>query len=184
MSVRVFAQKLNTDALFRVQGQQYSERLLLSVTIPAGQTAMGRTVIGTLGHFLCQHITGHFDTMRLAGAPAVTVDDAVSHLRGMLMDSAGNRRLYNDYIPLDLLFSPGRRRNNTAVNVLTPAVGVADTAPVPFPLFYPTEFEYLFAANSEILFDVKNDSDVALTAELCFHGVRILSSTSVSGLRQ
>ena len=182
MSVRVFAQRLNTEALFRIQGQQYSERLLLSVTIPAGQTAMGRTAIGTLGHFMCQHITGHFETMRLAAGP-VTIDDAVSHLRGMMIDSAGNRRLYNDYIPLDLLFSPGRRKSNTAANVLIAVAGVANAAADPYPLFYPCEFEYLFAANSEILFDVKNDSDVALSCELVFHGIRIMTGTSVSGLK-
>lgn len=174
MSVRQFAQRINANALLSMQKYQYSERLVLAVNVPAGQTQLGRCQVSSYGHFFCQWWTGHFETIRnVAGVG--TIDDAVNHCRGLLIDSTGNRRLFNDYIPLDLLFSPGRRRSNTALNVIQP-VGAIAVAVAPYPLFYPTEFEYVFSANTEIQLDVRNDSDVAIAVEMCFHGIRLVSS--------
>lgn len=181
--IRTFSRALSSDSLFKMQGRQYSEKLLLSLTVPAGTTANGATNVSNLGHFLCLSMTGRFETLRYAGTPPAIVDDGVCHLRGMLYDTAGNRRLFSDFIPLDLLFSPGRRLSNTAVNVLLAVAGVADRAYEGYPLFYPSEFEYLFPANSTIGFDVKNDSDVDQSCDIVFHGIRILTSASVSGLR-
>lgn len=179
--VRVFGQRLNPTTLFNLQRSQYSEKLLLSDTVPAGQSKLGKTAVSNLGHFLCLHITGHFETLRYQGE--TVIDDAINHLRGQLIDGAGQKKLFNDYIPLDLWMSPGRERSNDAANVLTPVVDPAvDTACCPPYLFYPQEFEYLFSANSDILLDVKNDSDYEIDYEICFHGIRILSSAAVSGL--
>jgi len=181
---RVFSQRLNLEALYRLQNVQYSEKLLMADTVPAGQSKLGKTAISNLGHFLCLQVTGHFQTVKAGGTgvpPANIVDDAVNHLRGQLVDGAGNRKLFNDYIPLDLWLSPGRERDNRATNVIAPD-GAIITASAPYPLFYPMEFEYLFSANSEILLDVKNDSDKDISYEIAWHGIRVLSSLAVSGI--
>lgn len=188
MSIRVFAKKLDTAAMEKLQEFQYSEKLLLADTVPAGSGRLGRTAVSNLGDFLCLFVTGHFETLRGdgAGPPANTIDDAVNHLRGQLIDGAGQKKLFNDFIPFDLWLSPGRERSNDATNVVTPQIApapLADTAPAPFPLFYPLEFEYLFTANSDILLDVRNDSDVEIDYEICFHGIRRLASAAVRGVK-
>jgi hypothetical protein len=81
-------------------------------------------------------------------------------LRGKLIDGGAQRALFSDYIPLHLILTPGRRKSLAA--------GAAGNA-----LFYPLPLEYMFTANSEIVFDVKNDSDVANNFSIAFHGVRI-----------
>jgi len=184
MSVRVFSQRLNLDALFRLQNVQYAEKLLMADTVPAGQSKIGKTAISNLGHFLCLQVTGKFQTVSAGGTgvpPANIIDDGINHLRGQLIDGAGNRKLFNDYIPLDLWLSPGRERDARATNAIAPD-GAIVTSPAPLPLFYPLEFEYLFSANSDILLDVKNDSDKDISYEIAWHGIRVLSSLAVQGI--
>jgi hypothetical protein len=179
--IRVFASALNADTLLRIQSQQYSDKIYLSDTVPAGQSKLGKAAVSNLGHFLCQYITGHFSTLKNDNV-AGTIDDGVSHLRAQLSDGNGQKKLYSDYIPLDLLLSPGRVRDGAAGNAYQPD-GVVGTATAGNSLFYPQEFEYLFAANGDILFDVKNDSDVDLSYGIVFHGIRVLSRAAVAGLR-
>jgi hypothetical protein len=90
--------------------------------------------------------------------------------------------LFSDYIPFDLFLSPGRARSVNAVNNTGASVniGVANRGE---SLFYPIELEYCFAANSSIQLDVKNASGTPLTYYIMFHGIRILASQSVSGIR-
>jgi len=179
--IRVFSKGLNASAMLALQSSQYSERLLMADTVTAGQSKLGKTTVSNLGHFLCLMITGSFETLLLGGSG--TIDDGINHLRGQLIDSTGNRKLFSDYVPLSLWLSPGRRRSPTAANAFQPD-GAIITSPAANPLFYPLEFEYLFAANSDIQLDVKNDSTAACKYEIVFHGIRILSGAAVSGLRR
>ncbi len=185
MSIRVFASRLSAAKMFALQKSQYSEKLLMTDAVPAGGTVLARTAVSNLGHFLCLYMTGHFSTLRLDAPAGQIIDDAVSHLRGQLIDGAGQRKLFDNRIPLDMFLSPGRERDNTAVNAVTPDIvaPLADTAPPPFPLFYPQEFEYLYSMNSDILMDIANDSDTPIDFEICFHGIRILSSETTQGVR-
>lgn len=162
--INTFTKDISASELFERQSRQYSEVLVLSDTVPANGTKLGKLNISSLGHFLCQFITGSFSSLYDNGA---VVDTGISYLMGQLSDSAGNRKLFNDRIPLDLLLSPGHRRDSNSTTVL------AD--PSANNLFYPIEFEYLFASNADILLDVENESNVANYYEIAFHGIRLIS---------
>lgn len=180
--IRVF-NKIEAQKLFASQRSQYSEVLVLSGVVPANAGILTRTAVSNLGHFLCLKITGSFSTLRIdpLAAPAL-IDDGVEHLRGQLIDGAGQRKLFNDFIPFGLFLSPGRRRDGTATNAWAPTATAALAAPGG-SLFYPGEFEYLFSANSEILLDVRNDSDAINRFDIAFQGIRILSGVSVAGVK-
>lgn len=159
----LFSKILQPEKIAQMQNIQYSEKLLLTDNVPANTSKLGKVSISSLGAFMCLFITGHFETLQLV-ALAIT-DTGVSFLRGKLIDGSNQRQLFNDFIPLDLFLSPGRVKSSNSVNVATD--------PVSNNLFYPLQFQYLFAENSEILFDVKNDSDTVLKYELVFHGIRL-----------
>ena len=188
--IRAFASQLNGNALLQTQSVQHSEKLILSDSIPAGERKMARTSVSNYGDFLCLYMTGTFETITYYSGEGgtVTVDNGIDYLRGQLIDSVGQRKLFNDYIPFSLWLSPGRRRSTQAQNNWAPIPPV-ETCGQSNSLFYPQEFEYIFAANSEILLDVWNDAPTGQYApeihyEICFHGIRILSNTAVSGVRE
>ncbi len=177
MGVRNALKRIDAGELFTIQRNQYRDFLIMEVSVPAGQTVMGRVGVGTLGDFLCQEITGDFECLN----PGVAgdIDDGICHLRARLIDSGGSRLLMNDYIPLSLFLTPGRRRSVNALNAVV-AGGGADTSPAPQQLFCPIAFEYLFATNTDILCDVRSDSTAAHAqiAHIVFHGIRIRSPVS------
>jgi len=184
--------RINSQELLNISKYQYTEKVLLSDVVPAGQSKLGKTNISSLGDFLCQYITGDYQTAKLDTGSGHYVDDGINHLRGQLADGNGQRKLFNDYVPFDLFLSPGRQKFTSATingaapqnitNNLVDDAGVATLAAPSQSLFYPLEFEYLFPANADILLDVKNDSSVDLAYNICFHGIIILSSTSVYGI--
>jgi hypothetical protein len=189
---RVFNKAFDVSEMLGLQVVQYSERLLLSATVPANSSVMAKTTVSNLGHFLCLYMTGKFSTLKkITDATLGTklIDTGISYLRGLLTDGAGQKRLFNDYIPFDLLLSPGRGKadcDNAYQDILdttsTPPREVALAAAKGETLFYPQEFEYLFPANTDILLDVKNASNADNTFEIMLHGVRILASASVKGV--
>lgn len=160
--VNMFAKILDPLKIIKMQNIQYSEKLILSDTVPANQSLLGKVAISSLGNFFCQFLTGHFETLRDVEG---VLDDGVSHLRGKMVDGSNQRQLFNDYVPLDLFLSPGRIKSNKSGNWLTD--------PVSNNLFYPQQFQYMFTVNSEILFDVKNDSNTEISYEILFHGIRL-----------
>lgn len=145
---------------------QYPEKLIISDSVPGGQAKLGKVAISNLGHFQVGYITGHFTTLK--SGPS---DDGISHLRALLSDGTGQRKLFNDYIPLDLWLSPGRIKSPLDLTG-------ADSN----NLFYPDFFQYMFTANSDILLDVKNDSDFANDYDVVFHGHRVKSKVAVEGV--
>ena len=174
--IRVFNKLLEGKTLFPIQNKQYSERILLEDTLQANETKLCKTSVSFIGHFLCQYITGNYQTLSYADpdeecGPSI-VDDGICHLRGQLIDGAGSTQIFSDFVPFDLLLSPGRIRSRTATNnlIATILASKADNAP---SLFYPTNLEYLFTANSDIQMNVKNDSDVAISFSILFAGIRV-----------
>jgi hypothetical protein len=161
--VNIFAKIINPQAILKMQNLQYQEKLLLEDTVPASSSKLGKISISSLGHFYCQFLTGHFETLSLD--EAAIKDDGVSHLRAKFSDGSNQRQLFNDYVPLDLFLTPGRVKSSDSTTLLTD--------PVSNNLFYPQIFQYLFAVNSDILVDVKNDSDVELDYAIVFHGIRV-----------
>lgn len=168
--------RVDTKKLRDIQSYQYSEKLILSDIVPAGQNHTAFVSLSNLGDFFCQVITGHYATLQSVAGPFI-VDDGISHLRGLLSDQAGQKKLFNDYIPLDLWLSPGRVKNINATNNLAAANGANQASPSN-QLFIPVEFEYVFSANSGIQLDCINDSNADIQYEICFHGIRVLSSVS------
>lgn len=161
--VNIFAKLIDPFSILKMQNRQYQEKLILEDTVPASSMKLGKISVSSLGHFYCQYFTGHFETLILDGVD--TEDDGVSHLRGKLSDGSNQRQLFNDYVPLDLFLTPGRTKSTDSINVLTDAESNN--------LFYPQIFQYMFTINSDILFEVKNDSDVPLDYAIVFHGIRV-----------
>ena len=170
--VNIFSKIINPQKILAMQNLQYQEKLLLEDTVPANTSKLGKVSVSSLGHFYCLYITGHFTTLyEQAENGAETVDDGISHLRGKLSDGSNQRQLFNDYIPLDLFCSPGRVKDE-AYNFVISQPTAALAAPSN-NLFYPLAFQYMFTVNSDILFDVKNDSNNENTYALVFHGIRL-----------
>jgi hypothetical protein len=190
--LRVLNKQLNADSLLGLQVTQYSEKLLLAATVPAQSSIIAKTTVSNLGHFLCLFLTGKYTTLQKIvdkTLGSLTIDDGIQHLRAQLIDGAGQKKLFSDYIPLDLFLSPGRGKANAAnayLDVLdmssTPPREVALAAAPGQTLFYAQEFEYLFSANSEILLDIKNDSLADNSFEIALSGVRVLAAASVHGV--
>lgn len=170
MQIKPFSQIVDPEKAFSIQNTQYMERLLMRGTVPANQTALGQVSVSNLGHFFCMFVTGTFTTLRIVGG--VINDTGISYLSGQLIDGAGQRKLFNERIPLDLWLSPGRRKDQASVNFLTD--------PNSNSLFYPIELEYLFTANSNIQLEVVNTSDTPNSFEICFHGIRLISGMTSS----
>jgi hypothetical protein len=197
-NIRAFAQQLNANALLKTQSVQQSEKIILADSVDAGQRKLCRASVSNYGDFLCLFITGSFVTMNkyTLSSQDYLIDTGVDFLRGQLSDSIGQRKLFNDFIPFSLWVTPGRRKSATALNNVTPVPSLANpqiaVCEPSNQLFYPQEFEYIFAANREILLDVYNDSNnvsapfsgTTLSFEIVFHGIRILSDTAVSGVRE
>lgn len=161
--LNVLKKLVNSDEILKVQNCQYSEYILLEDTIPANSQKLTSVNISSLGHFLCVNMTGHYTCLQLDRQQAI-VDTGICFLRGKLLDGSNNRPLFNDYIPLDLFLSPGRIKSAASTTLATDPASSA--------LFYPTRFEYAFPINSQVLFDVKNDSDVENKFSILFQGVR------------
>ncbi len=160
--LNIFAKEINPDRILKLQNLQYQEKLILADSVPAGSQKMGTLNISSLGHFYCLYMTATFSTLVLSGGNPV--DNGIVYLRGKMIDGSNQRPLYNDYIPMDLWSTPGRARNINSTSLATDAVGNN--------LFYPQPFQYMFTVNSEIMFDVKNDSDAINYYNIVFHGVR------------
>jgi hypothetical protein len=178
MSPRIFTKILNPIEMLAIQKHQSAENLIISDTVPANSSKTGKVSIGNQGAFFCDKITGTFSTLKLGADNTTIIDNGVGYLSGQLTDQTGQKRLFNDYIPLGLILSPGRSKSNLAANN---AGNITVSAATVFisgdnqPLFYPLEFNYLFPDNTEIQFDVKNNSDTPNTYTIVFHGIRILS---------
>ena len=99
---RVFNKAFDVSQMLGLQVVQYSERLLLSAVVPANSSVMAKTTVSNLGHFYCLFLTGKFTTLKKIADPVLgnkLIDSGISYLRGLLTDGAGQKRLFNDYIP-------------------------------------------------------------------------------------
>lgn len=152
------------DLIMKLQTRQYNDKIVLSGEIEAGQSNIITADVSNLGHFYTTYFTGDFSTLILD--QGAIVDDGVSHLRGQLRDGSNSKNLFSDYVPLNLIMSPGRAKNANSTNVLT---DVASNN-----LFYPFPFFYMFTVNSKIILEAKNDSNTKNYVNLILHGVRVI----------
>jgi len=172
MKNRLFSQVVLPDVAFEIQNAQDRDILVMQGTIPAGSGGTDITInVSQLGHFLCQFITGTFETITLVGG--VITDTGVNYLFGQLRD--GTRPLFSDRVPFSLFLTPGRRKSPLTV---TPA-----TDPAGNTLFYPMELEHIFAVNSNITMNVASTSTTPVSFEIAFHGKRIFSGAAADACR-
>lgn len=183
----LFINKLiDAAAAFIVQKQQYTERIPLSGTVPAGATLPFKANISNLGHFLCLSMTGRYETLAsvTVGAATKIIDDGLCHLRMLIEDGGtGQRMLFTDFAPMDLFLSPSRCRSANATNNLEDVATFANRADPTPQLFFPTEMNYLFSANSDIICRIKNDSNTPISFDVLFYGVRRKSAATTEGTR-
>lgn len=162
--------RLSQDKLKEGKKGQHREGILLQGTIAAGGQDSAKVEVGTIGAILTLRMAGYFTTLDLVGGSIV--DDGICHLRGQLRDTDGNLNLYNDYVPLCLILSPGRTKSNLAVNYLTAGGGADRADPAAF-LYEPQEFTHPFTINSYILIDVKNDAATPNSFAIYFDVIRV-----------
>lgn len=184
--MNIATQKYNITSLAEAKKGQHREGILLTADIAAGQTLTTKVEIGTAGTILSLRIAGLFttlDAITVGGARKV-VDDGICHLRGQLIDTDQNLSLYNDFVPLSLLLSPGRVKINkeptsgaAVENYLTAYIvgGVtqADAAAPSGFLYEMQEFTHPYNPNSYIRMDVKNDAQAVNRFAIYFDSLRV-----------
>ena len=194
--IRVFSKGLDAAGLKRIQSAQHTEKIIISDTCGANTTKQSAASVSNYGDFLCLFITGSFETLMaftesdgvLTPDPAgEIIDTGVDYLKGQLVDGVGQRKLFTDFIPYHLWLTPGRRRspNPDVLNSFadfTFGSAVLPASPESNSLFYPLEFEYIFSNSSQIIVNVQNSSNVELSYDIVFHGIRILNRQAVTGI--
>ena len=134
-----------------------------SITVTAGGTADDDIIVPINTHFLCTRITGRFTTLHNGG------DDGVCRQLMKISDNGRSLPMYQDFCFLDLILSPGRRKNTA---------GAGDPT---HQLFSPDEFVHMFKANSSIHFDFKSTATTDSNyIDLVLHGFKFKIPT-VSG---
>jgi len=179
--MNVLKQPLDSGSMKDLQIRQYTNGLFIegSVPIVANGGSLTATIsISNLGDFLCQRFTGNFTTLIEAAVPGSAVDDGTNHLTLQIRDGGNGLELFDDFIPLDLFLTPGRRR---FMGVTTGAGAV--TIEPGHELHFPgMPFEYLFSANSEIVFAIRNDANWINKFQIALWGIRIKSNIAVRNL--
>ena len=168
--MNVLRTRFSRDKLKAIKGDQHREGILLRGTIAAGGSDSVKVSVGTVGAIVTMRMAGHFTTLDLVGGACV--DDGICHLRGQLKDTDGNLELFNDFVPLNLILSPGRIKSKLAVNYLT-AGGGADAAAPGGNLYEMQEFTHPFTVNSYIKIDLKNDAAYLNSFEMYFDCIRV-----------
>ena len=176
-------EKIDVNKVLELQTSQFIQPQYVEDIVPAGQMKTTQLNLSSAGAFLCLGITGSYTTLRIkaAGAPPTLEDTGVCSLRMKFKGGAGTRDLFNDYIPMDLLFSPGRVRvDRTDAGLITggATLAAADLGPSPNQLFFPYKFEFLFKESDIITFQVQNDIPTAASGwanrwRLAFYGYRV-----------
>lgn len=172
-------ERINTIEAAAMQLHQWTEKLSLSLTIPANSETLGKLDIANLGMFRLKALTGRYTTLAKDGTNCK--DTGVNYCRARIIDGATNRAIFNDYIPLENFLSPGRCKaskttltvGGTVTVLQNPNVATDPAAP---QIFYPVPLHYDFAINSSIQISIKNSSDVDQTVDLMFHGIRVMQS--------
>lgn len=149
-----------------VQKKQWKSYETIRATVPAKQEKTIKLLIDGAGDFLCEQITGSYETLKLSGADII--DNGVCSMRVRFEDVGGNRKLTNDFVPLNHILTPGRRKSNK--------VTIVDNSPYPNAIFLPLDFELLILNKSSLSITVKNDSDVAQDWEMTFWGTQFKGS--------
>jgi hypothetical protein len=195
--MNVLLTKLDNQSLRMAKTGQHREGIILQGTVPAGQNLPYKVEVGTAGTIVTMRMSGSYTTLDATSAPGnppvpVIVDDGICHLRAQLMDTDKNLALYNDFVPLNVLLSPGRAKVGSifypgSVNYLAglpdpvqnylTAGGGADAAAKGANKYDAQEFTHPFTINSYILMNVKNDARCPNSFAIYFDVIRVTRKT-------
>jgi len=177
--MNLFREHLDIEKILRLRSSQYVQPLYVEDIVPAGKEKSTPLPLSTIGAFLVLEFRGFFTSLRVKAA--LTLEDlGVCPLRMEIQAGASSLKMFGDYVPMNILLSPGRVRVNPADPALITggyALANADQGPVPGQLFYPTTYQYPFQANDTISISVKNDFDSSVGGwnnrwGICFFGIR------------
>lgn len=159
----LFEKHLDVDKILRLRQSQYVQELYVEDIVPAGLEKSTPLPLSTIGAFLVLSFTGFYTALRIKAA--LTLEDlGICPLRMKIQAGASTLQMFGDFVPMNLLLTPGRVRVNPADPALITggfALANADQGPVPNQLFYPYAFQFPFAANDTISINVKNDFDAS-----------------------
>jgi hypothetical protein len=163
---KLIRDKLDMQKILALRASQYTQPLYLEgIALPNGQEQGGEISLSSLGSFLVLSFTGFFTSLMVKDAVAKTLKDlGVCPLRFKIQAGASTLQMFGDYVPMDIMFTPGRKRVNPADPALITGgytLADADIGPVPNQMFYPYTWVFPFASNDVITVKVKNDFDAS-----------------------
>jgi hypothetical protein len=182
--LKIFDKAFDVANATAMQSKQCRNLFYGEVIVPdapsGGQAVIDINVDNGIGACGLQY-SGHFSSLALADTGTDIIDDGICHVRGKLFDKSTDKPLFNDFIPLNLLFSPGRILVPAigaapVVNYLIPFVGALITYPAAQPsqgLFEPREFTYLWRPGSSIYMELKNDSTAPNLVSIAVDIIRV-----------
>lgn len=151
-----YHEKIPLAQVLELQRSQYEQILHIEKEVPANSQTDAALNLTGQGAFMLLSFTGSYTTKT-----AVDADDGINHLYAQLVDGANKWELFDSFVPLNLIFSPGRVR----------AVAGLGDASQPLRLEYP--FIYTFPYNSQIIWKIRNDAAFANTFRVAMKGIRI-----------
>jgi hypothetical protein len=177
---RLIRDEIPMEEILALRASQYAQPLYVESTITAGGTAEPTIPLSELGAFLVLSFTGFYTSLRIKALGVSLEDLGVCPLRMKISAGASRLQMFGDYVPMNLLLTPGRVRVDPLDPVLVTggyALAAADIGPVPSPLYNNYGFVFPFGANDVITVSVKNDFAAAANGwtqrfGVCFLGIR------------
>jgi len=177
---KLIRDKLDMQRILDLRKSQYCQPLYVEDVVDADGKAKNTPLpLSTIGAFLVLSFTGFYTCLRVKAVNTLQ-DLGVCPLRMKINAGASTLEMFGDYVPMNLLLTPGRVRVDPADPQLITggyALADADQGPVPNQLFYPYGYIFPFQANDTITISVKNDFDLSAGGwknrwGICFLGIR------------
>lgn len=162
--MNLFRDKFDLEKILRLRSSQYVQALYVEDVVDAGAEKTTPLPLSTIGAFLVLSFTAFYTSLRIKAAPNTLQDLGICPLRMRLQAGASTLEMFGDWVPMNLLATPGRVRVNPAdPQLITGGATLADAdqGPVPPQIFYPYSYQMPFQANDTISVSVKNDFDTA-----------------------
>ena len=180
---RLIRDRIDMAKILALRSSQYVQPLYVEDIVPPGPAKDTPLPLSTIGAVMVLSFTGFYTSLMVKDNNAKTLKDVgVCPLRMKINAGASSLEMFGDYVPMDILFVPGRRRvNPNDPQLITGGYSLADAdqgpepsqmATTPYPYIFP------FQANDTIKISVKNDYDSSTGGwsnrwGICFLTIRI-----------
>lgn len=178
----IFEKEFKAAEILELRKSQYVQPLYIQDVVSPGVTNETPLPLSTVGAFLVLSFTGFYTSLMIKNLGGKTLKDlGVCPLRMKIQAGASSLQMFGDFVPMNLILTPGRVRVSPADAQLVTGPGWtladADMGPVPNQLFYPYSYQFPFEANDTISIAVKNDFDSSSDGwvnrwGICFYGIR------------